>query len=171
VHGLKDLPTEVAADFEIAAITAREDPRDVFCSIDYASIEELPRGARIGTSSLRGQSQLKALRSDVEIHPLRGNIDTRLRKLEAGEYHAVILAAAGLNRLGNTELIKQVIPPQVICPAPGHGALALEIRSGDATTQEKVVFLDEPSARKHDLRTGAAEKTRRWLPGSHRGVR
>jgi hydroxymethylbilane synthase len=147
VHSLKDLPSEVAADFEIAAITAREDPRDVFCSIDYASIEELPRGARIGTSSLRRQSQLKALRSDVEIHPLRGNIDTRLRKLEAGEYHAVILAAAGLNRLGNTELIKQVIPPQVICPAPGQGALALEIRSGDATMQEKVAFLDEPSAR------------------------
>jgi hydroxymethylbilane synthase len=143
VHSLKDLPTEVAAEFEIAAITAREDPRDVFCSIDFASIQELPQGARIGTSSLRRQSQLKALRSDVEIHPLRGNIDTRLRKLEAGEYHAIILAAAGLNRLGNTELIKQIIPPEVICPAPGQGALAIEIRADDAATKLEVAFLNE----------------------------
>jgi hydroxymethylbilane synthase len=147
VHSLKDLPTEVAAGFEVAAITAREDPRDVFCSIHFAGIAELPRGARIGTSSLRRQSQLKAVRSDVDIHPLRGNVDTRLGKLEAGEYQAVILAAAGLNRLGKTELIRQVIPPEVICPAAGQGALAIEIRAGDSIAKEAVAFLEDNSAR------------------------
>ncbi len=85
VHSLKDLPTEIPADFEIAAITTREDPRDVFCSTKFDTIEELPDGARVGTSSLRRQAQLKALRADLDIHPLRGNVDTRLRKLEAGE--------------------------------------------------------------------------------------
>src|SRR5215469_5133413 len=104
VHSLKDLPTDLSPGFEIAAVTKREDPRDVFCSKKYSAIDELPRGARVGTSSLRRQAQLKAMRPDLEICPLRGNVDTRLRKLEAGEYDAVILAAAGLNRLGKTEL-------------------------------------------------------------------
>src|SRR5215467_7082605 len=99
VHSLKDLPTELASGFEIAAVTQRENPRDVFCSRKYDSIDDLPQGARVGTSSLRRQAQLKAVRPDLEIYPLRGNVDTRLRKLEAGEYDAVILAAAGLNRL------------------------------------------------------------------------
>ena len=102
VHSLKDLPTELPADFEIAAIPPRADARDAFCSQKYRTIEELPNRARVGTSSLRRQAQLKALRPDLDIHPLRGNVDTRLRKLEAGEYDAVILAAAGLNRLGKT---------------------------------------------------------------------
>ena len=97
MHSLKDLPTELSAGFEIAAITTRENPRDVFCSSKYENIDDLPRGARVGTSSLRRQAQLKALRPDLEIFPLRGNVDTRLRKLEAGEYDAIILAAAGLN--------------------------------------------------------------------------
>src|SRR6478752_3248290 len=104
VHSLKDLPTEILPGFEIAAIPAREDPYDVFCSSQYRSIAELPQRARVGTSSLRRQAQLKALRPDLEIEPLRGNVDTRLRKLEAGEYDAIILAAAGLNRLGKTDL-------------------------------------------------------------------
>ena len=98
VHSLKDLPTEISSGFAIAAITQRVDPRDVFCSRKYASIEALPNAARVGTSSLRRQAQLKALRADLDIHPLRGNVDTRLAKLEAGEYDAVILAAAGLTR-------------------------------------------------------------------------
>ena len=106
VHSLKDLPTELSQGFEIAAVTTRENPRDVFCSRKYESIEDLPRAARVGTSSLRRQAQLKAVRPDLDIHPLRGNVDTRLRKLEAGEYDAIILAAAGLNRLGKTELVK-----------------------------------------------------------------
>ena len=147
VHSLKDLPTEVPPPFEIAAITKRENPRDVFCSKQYATIDALPRGARIGTSSLRRQAQLKALRPDLEIHPLRGNVDTRLRKLEEGQYDAVILAAAGLNRLGKTELIKQVIPAEVMCPAAGQGALGIEIRAGDETTRQHILFLEDEDAR------------------------
>src|SRR3989440_5751503 len=131
VHSLKDLPTEILAGFEIAAITEREDPYDVFCSSRYKSIAELPRRARVGTSSLRRQAQLKALRPDLDIEPLRGNVDTRLRKLEAGEYDAIILAAAGLNRLGKTELVKQVISAEIMCPAAGQGALGIEIREGN----------------------------------------
>ena len=147
VHSLKDLPTELSAGFEIAAITCRENTRDVFCSSKFSSIDELPRGARVGTSSLRRQAQLKAIRPDVDIHPLRGNVDTRLRKLEAGEYDAIILAAAGLNRLGKTALVKQVISAEIMCPAAGQGALGIEIRAGDAATRELLKFLDDASAR------------------------
>jgi hydroxymethylbilane synthase len=147
VHSLKDLPTELSPAFEIAAITERENPRDVFCARKHSSIDELPQGARVGTSSLRRQAQLKALRPDLDIHPLRGNVDTRLRKLEAGEYAAVILAAAGLNRLGKTELIRQVIPAEVMCPAAGQGALAIEIRAGDTATRDCLKFLDDAAAR------------------------
>src|SRR6202051_187193 len=103
VHSLKDLPTELDSDFEIAAITARENPRDVFCSVRFERIESLPQRANVGTSSLRRQAQLKALRPDLQIHALRGNVDTRLRKLELGDYDAIILAAAGLNRLGKMQ--------------------------------------------------------------------
>jgi hydroxymethylbilane synthase len=147
VHSLKDLPTELSPGFEIAAVTTRENPRDVFCSSKYKSIEELPRGALVGTSSLRRQAQLKAVRPDLEIHPLRGNVDTRLRKLEAGEYDAIILAAAGLIRLGKTQLVKQVIPAEVMCPAAGQGALAIEIRAGDSVTRQHLAFLDDANAR------------------------
>ncbi len=147
VHSLKDLPTELTPGFEIVAITKREDPRDVFCSRQYSSVSELPQGARVGTSSLRRQAQLKALRPDLDIHPLRGNVDTRLRKLALGEYDAVILAAAGLNRLGKTELVRQVIPSDVMCPAAGQGALGIEIRAGDADTARHLKFLDDAHAR------------------------
>ncbi|HWY54596.1 MAG TPA: hydroxymethylbilane synthase [Terriglobales bacterium] len=147
VHSLKDLPTELSPGFEIAAITTRENPRDVFCSLKYESIEDLPRGARVGTSSLRRQAQLKAVRPDLDIHPLRGNVDTRLRKLEAGEYDAIILAAAGLNRLGKTQLVRQVISAEIMCPAAGQGALGIEIRAGDAVTRQHLSFLDDAAAR------------------------
>ena len=147
VHSLKDLPTEVPAGFEIAAITKREDPRDVFCSRKFASIDDLRHRARVGTSSLRRQAQLKALRPDFKICPLRGNVDTRLRKLESGEYDAIILAAAGLNRLGKVELVKQVIPADVMCPAAGQGALAIEIRADDNKTSQHLSFLDDAAAR------------------------
>jgi hydroxymethylbilane synthase len=147
VHSLKDLPTELAREFEIAAITKRENPCDVFCSTKYNSIEELPKQARVGTSSLRRQAQLKALRPDLEIYPLRGNVDTRLRKLEAGEYDAIILAAAGLNRLGKTELVKQIIPAEIMCPAAGQGALGIEVRAGDSETRTHLTFLEDSSAR------------------------
>jgi hydroxymethylbilane synthase len=147
VHSLKDLPTELPAGFEIAAIPKREDARDAFCSRLYAKIEDLPQGARVGTSSLRRQAQLKAIRPGLEIHPLRGNVDTRLRKLEQGEYDAIILAAAGLNRLGKTELVQQILAVEIMCPAAGQGALAIEIRAGDVATRQHLEFLDDPNAR------------------------
>src|SRR5580700_9051645 len=147
VHSLKDLPTELPPGFEIAAITEREDPRDAFCSRHYSQIKDLPKNARVGTSSLRRQAQLKAIRPDLDIHPLRGNVDTRLSKLERGEYDAIILAAAGLKRLGKTELIKQIIPAEIMCPAAGQGALGIEIREGDETIRQHLEFLDDPAAR------------------------
>jgi len=147
VHSLKDLPTELTKGFEIAAITERQDPRDAFCSRHYSKVEDLPKGARVGTSSLRRQAQLKAIRPDLDIHPLRGNVDTRLRKLEQGDYDAIILASAGLNRLGKTELVKQIIPAEIMCPAAGQGALGIEIREGDAKTRELLSFLNDPKAR------------------------
>src|ERR1700674_593292 len=147
VHSLKDLPTEVPPGFEIAAITTRENPRDVFCSRKYESIEDLPRAARVGTSSLRRQAQLKAVRPDLDIHPLRGNVDTRLRKLEQGEYDAIVLASAGLKRLGKTELVKQIIPVEIMCPAAGQGALAIEIRKRDGATRQPLEFLNDPAPR------------------------
>src|SRR5438477_84436 len=147
VHSLKDLPTELPAGFEIAAITERQDPRDAFCSRKFSNIEDLPKGARVGTSSLRRQAQLKAIRPDLDIYPLRGDVDTRLRKLEQGDYDAVILVAAGLNRVGKTELIKQIVPADIMCPAAGQGALGIEIREGDTKTRERLSFLNDPNAR------------------------
>jgi hydroxymethylbilane synthase len=147
VHSLKDLPTELASNFEIAAITAREDPRDVFCSVKFGGIETLPQQAYVGTSSLRRQAQLKAVRPDLRTHPLRGNVDTRLRKLEAGDYDAIILAAAGVNRLGKRQFVRQVIPVDVMTPAAGQGALAIEIRRGDSATRALIGFLDDTAAR------------------------
>ena len=147
VHSLKDLPTELTEGFEIAAITTREHPNDVFLSVKYESIQDLPQGARVGTSSLRRQAQLMAIRPDFDIHPLRGNVDTRIRKLEEGQYDAIILAAAGLNRLGKTEFVRQVIPTEVMCPAAGQGALGIEIRLGDTRMRELLSFLDDSNAR------------------------
>jgi hydroxymethylbilane synthase len=147
VHSLKDLPTELPAGFEIAAIPVREDARDAFCSQKYHSIDELPNRARVGTSSLRRQAQLKAIRPDLDVHSLRGNVDTRLRKLEAGEYDAVILAAAGLNRLGKRESIRQLLAANVMCPAAGQGALAIEIRQDDFHIRRDVASLDDAAAR------------------------
>jgi len=147
VHSLKDLPTEISEKFEIAAVPAREDPRDALCSTRYSSIEDLPRGARVGTSSLRREAQLKALRPYMVVHPLRGNVDTRLRKLESGEYDAIILASAGLKRLGRTELVRQIIPVEKMCPAAGQGALGIEIRAGDTAVRDALAFFDDQGAR------------------------
>lgn len=147
VHSLKDLPTELSVAFEIASIPKRENPRDALCSGKYESIEQLPLRARVGTSSLRREAQLRAIRPDLEIRSLRGNVDTRLRKLAAGEHDAIILAAAGLNRLGKTEMIRQIIASDVMCPAAGQGALAIEIRAGDSDTRRHLAFLDDADAR------------------------
>jgi hydroxymethylbilane synthase len=142
VHSLKDVPTELAPEFELAAILEREDPRDAFISVRYFRMEELPRGARVGTSSLRRQCQLKALRPDLEIISLRGNVDTRLKKLESGEYDAIILAAAGVSRLGLDKHVRYRIPVELMCPAVGQGALAIEIRRGDRQVGAALAFMD-----------------------------
>jgi hydroxymethylbilane synthase len=147
VHSLKDLPTELAPQFEVAAVTERENPRDVLLSVKYSGIADLPKGAKVGTSSLRRQAQLKQQRPDLEIFPLRGNVDTRVRKLEEGEYDAIILAAAGLNRLGKTEFVKQALDADVMCPAAGQGALGIEIRRGDSAIGEHLKFLDSEASR------------------------
>jgi len=147
VHSLKDLPTELFDQFTIAAVPAREDPRDAFCSVRFTSIEDLPHGWRVGTSSLRREAQLKALRPDLNVHPLRGNVDTRLRKLESGEYDAIILALAGLRRLRKTEFVRQVLPVAVMCPAAGQGALAIETRAGDREVIDALGFLNHAATR------------------------
>lgn len=147
VHSLKDLPTDLPDAFEIGAIPERADPRDAFLSVRFNSISELPPGAKVGTSSLRREAQLKALRPDLAVVPLRGNVDTRLRKLEAGECDGIILAVAGLFRLGRTELVREAIGPEVMCPAAGQGALALEIRAGDASIREPLQVLEDGKTR------------------------
>ena len=147
VHSLKDLPTELAPQFEIAAIPKREDPRDAFCSVKYSAIRALPEGARVGTSSLRREAQLRSVRPDLVVNPVRGNVETRLRKLESGEYDAIILASAGLRRLGKIEHIRQVLPVDVMCPAAGQGALGIEARAGDGVVREALLFLDDAPAR------------------------
>jgi hydroxymethylbilane synthase len=148
VHSLKDLPTELQPQFELVAIMKREDPRDAFLSVEYSKFTELPEGARLGTSSLRRQAQLKAVRPDLDVHPLRGNVDTRLRKLEEGQYKAIILASAGLKRLGLTKRVREIIPAEVVCPAVGQGALGIECRSSDAEVRKNLGFLDDAPTRK-----------------------
>jgi hydroxymethylbilane synthase len=143
VHSLKDVPTDLADEFELAAIMKREDPRDAFISVKFSDLQELPQGAKVGTSSLRRQCQLKAMRPDLEVYPLRGNVDTRLRKLESGEYDAIILAAAGVHRLGLDQHVRSRISADVMCPAVGQGALAIEIRHGDRQTKSLLAFLND----------------------------
>jgi hydroxymethylbilane synthase len=147
VHSLKDLPTELPAGFAMAAITTRQAPHDAFLSVRYGALNDLPQGAKVGTSSLRRQAQLKLLRPDLDVYPLRGNVDTRLRKLEEGEYDAIILAAAGLNRLERTQLVREVLSADLMCPAAGQGALGIEIRAGDGRMRDILSFLDDPDAR------------------------
>ncbi|HEX4605929.1 MAG TPA: hydroxymethylbilane synthase [Candidatus Angelobacter sp.] len=147
VHSLKDVPTEIAPEFALAAIMKREDPRDAFISVKFTALEELPRHAKVGTSSLRRQAQLKALRPDLEIFPLRGNVDTRLRKLEAGEYDAIILAAAGVKRLGLEKYVRSRISADIMCPAVGQGALAIEVRHDDEQTRALLAFLNDADTR------------------------
>ncbi|WP_183440408.1 hydroxymethylbilane synthase [Pseudoduganella violacea] len=127
VHSLKDVPMELPAGFALAAVLEREDPRDAFVSSDYASLDALPAGAVVGTSSLRRQSLIAARYPHLVIKPLRGNLDTRLAKLDRGDYAAIILAAAGLKRLGLEQRIRAVLDPATSLPAAGQGAMAIEI--------------------------------------------
>jgi len=127
VHSLKDVPMELPEGFGLAGVLEREDPRDAWVSSQYASLTDLPQGAVVGTSSLRREAILRAKYPYLKIEPLRGNLDTRLRKLDEGQYDAIILAAAGLIRLGLKERIKTVLTPEQSLPAPGQGALGIEI--------------------------------------------
>jgi hydroxymethylbilane synthase len=145
VHSLKDLPTELPEPFALAATPPRVDPRDVLVSVRYHSLSELPVGARVGTSSQRRRAQLKAIRPDIEAVEFRGNVDTRLRKLAEGQVDAILLAAAGLDRLEKTEWVRERLDPKDFCPAAGQGSLGIEARKGDAATLEALRFLDDES--------------------------
>jgi len=142
VHSLKDMPMELPEGFVLAAVLEREDPRDAFVSNDYASLDALPAGAIVGTSSLRRQALIAARFPQLVIKPLRGNLDTRLGKLDRGEYAAIILAAAGLKRLGLAERIKALIEPEQSLPAPGQGAMAIEICEGRDDLQQVLAPLN-----------------------------
>lgn len=137
VHSAKDLPGEMAAGLEIGAVPVREDPLDVWIGAG-GSLEGAPEGARVGTASLRRRAQLLAARPDLRVQELHGNVDTRLRKLAEGECDAIVLAAAGLRRLGREAEIGTAIPAETMVPAPGQGALALQVRAGDEAAQDAV---------------------------------
>lgn len=146
VHSLKDLPTESPDGLTVGAVLKREDPRDVLVIGDVASAEtldELPRGSRVGTSSLRRRAQLAALRKDLDIVELRGNVPTRVKKVDTGVVHAAILAAAGLHRLGISQRITATLDAPGWLPAPGQGAIAVQIRAGDARMQQAAALLND----------------------------
>jgi hydroxymethylbilane synthase len=145
VHSLKDLPTVQPAGLALGAVPQREDARDVFIARDGRSLENLPPGARVATSSLRRQTQLRALRSDLVYVAMRGNLDTRLRKLERSDCEALVLAAAGVHRLALSEHITSYFSFDQMCPAVGQGALGIEIRSDDPRARDAVARLDHPA--------------------------
>ncbi len=143
VHSMKDVPVELPAGLHLAVICPREDPRDAFVSKAYTSFESLPKGARLGTSSLRRQCQLAAQRPDLNIIDLRGNVNTRLLKLDNGDYDAIILAAAGLKRLGMEDRITETLSPEVSLPAIGQGAVGIECREDDEWVNELLAPLND----------------------------
>jgi hydroxymethylbilane synthase len=143
VHSLKDLPTEPVSGLVLAAVPPRESPADVLVTNIAASLDDLLHAALIGTGSLRRQAQLRHRRPDLQVGGIRGNVDTRLQKLDDGQFDAIVLAEAGLRRLGLTSRIRQVLPFDVMLPAVGQGALAIECRSNDVATQAKVAALDD----------------------------
>ena len=144
VHSMKDVPMEMPEGFLLPVISARENPRDAFVSNRYAGLDDLPAGAVVGTSSLRRESILRAKYPHLEIKSLRGNLDTRLRKLDEGQYDAIILAAAGLIRLGLKDRIKAILTPEQSLPAPGQGALGIEVLNGRADAAAWVAPLNDP---------------------------
>lgn len=147
VHSMKDVPSETPPGLAFSAITKREDPRDCLISSDSRKLKDLPPGARVGTSSLRRQAQLLHHRPDLVLLDLRGNVDTRLKKVAAGEFDAIVLAAAGVNRLGASDRITELIATEIMLPAVGQGALGIETRSDDAETSKLVAALDDPDSR------------------------
>jgi hydroxymethylbilane synthase len=147
VHSLKDLPTAPADGITLAAIPPREDPRDVVVARDGLTLGELPQGSRVGTGSPRRVSQVQALGLGVDVVAVRGNVDTRIGKVRSGEYDAVVLARAGLARLGRLDEATEVLDPLQVLPAPGQGALAVECRADDTSTLEALAVLDDPATR------------------------
>lgn len=143
VHSIKDVPTEFPKGLHLSVITQREDPRDVFISRDGRVLKDLPQKAKIGTSSLRRQAQLLHFRSDLELVPLRGNLDTRLKKLKMMNLDGIVLALAGVKRLGLKERITEIIPTEISLPAIGQGALGIETRMGDKEVEEQIQFLND----------------------------
>lgn len=146
VHSLKDVPMELPEGFDLAAVLTRADPRDALVSNRYGSLDELPADAVVGTSSLRRAAQLRERFPGFDIQPLRGNLDTRLGKLDAGHYDAIVLAAAGLTRLGLAGRIRQYLPVEQMLPAPGQGMLGIEIRADHADMRAALAVLDNPQA-------------------------
>jgi hydroxymethylbilane synthase len=163
VHSLKDVPMDLPEGFALACVLEREDPRDALVSPRFASLDALPHGAVVGTSSLRRVVLLRALRPDLRIEPLRGNLDTRLRKLDEGQYDAIVLAAAGLKRLGLAERIRQIFEPDVMLPAAGQGALGIEVRAGRA---DLIAALAPLMSRPDALATAAERAVSRAMGGS-----
>jgi hydroxymethylbilane synthase len=147
VHSLKDMPTDLPEPFVLAATPQRVDPRDAFVSVKFDNLAALPQRARVGTSSQRRRAQLKALRPDIEMIEFRGNVDTRLQKLKDGQVDAILLAAAGLDRLGKTEWVRERLDPRAFCPAAGQGAMGIETRKNDADTIDAVQLLDDALTR------------------------
>ena len=162
VHSMKDVPMEFPPGLHLPVIGLREDPRDVFVSNRYATLDALPQGACVGTSSLRRQCQLQERRPDLRIVSLRGNVNTRLGKLDGGEFDAVILAAAGLLRLGFGARITQFLEPEVSLPAVGQGAIGIECRIGDARIQVLIGILDDPDT---NIRVSAERAMNHRLQG------
>lgn len=162
VHSMKDVPVEFPDDLELHVICEREDPRDAFVSNNFANIDVLPQGAIVGTSSLRRQCQIRALRPDLEIRDLRGNVNTRLAKLDSGQYDAIILAAAGLIRLEMGERIRDFIEPEVSLPANGQGAVGIECRIDDEVTKALLAPLEHSETR---IRVNAERAMNRHLEG------
>ena len=163
VHSLKDVPMDLPEGFVLACVLERKDPRDALVSPRYASLDELPQGAVVGTSSLRRVVLLRALRPDLRIEPLRGNLDTRLRKLDEGQYDAIVLAAAGLKRLGLEERIRVAFEPDTMLPAAGQGALGIEVRADRA---DLIALLASLSHRGDWLATAAERAVSRSMGGS-----
>ncbi|HEU4387851.1 MAG TPA: hydroxymethylbilane synthase [Blastocatellia bacterium] len=147
VHSLKDLPTELPDGLHIGAISEREDVRDALVARDSAGFAQLPHGARVGTSSLRRQAQLSAARPDLRFEPVRGNVDTRLRKVESREYDAIVLASAGLRRLGHAGRITEYLSEELILPAVGQGALAIESRTDDSAVDSLIRVIEHVPTR------------------------
>ncbi len=163
VHSMKDVPIEIPTGLCVHVILAREDPFDAFVSNHYLNLAALPLGAIVGTSSLRRQCQLLALRPDLQLRTLRGNVGTRLNKLDNGEYDAIILAAAGLKRLGLVQRIRDLFTPEMILPAIGQGAIGIECRQDDGQTQTLIAPLNDPTTQ---IRLQAERAMNQKLGGS-----